>query len=136
MLNFSFKISILPCLLDILYVKGLAMESNYYLTDEFSITLVTVPNLEEARKIAKTLVDERLAACVSIIPQIISTYRSEGEVAEYEEVQLLVKSRSSVFAKLTQRVKELHPATLPEIIEIAIQQMPDDYKMWLSDETM
>lgn len=103
--------------------------------DEYSVIYITCPSVDEARTIAKALVEERLAACVTIIPEIISTYRWEGKVQEYSEAKLMVKTRSAYFEKIATKVKALHSATLPEIIEVLISQATSEYKMWLFDET-
>jgi periplasmic divalent cation tolerance protein len=110
------------------------MQKNYFVEDSYIIVFITIPSLEEAREIAKALVEERLAACVSIIPQIISTYRWQGKVAEYSEVELLVKTKSELFEKLSDKVKKIHSATLPEIISVRMDKATDDYKMWMFDE--
>ena len=107
---------------------------NYYLEDEISIIFVTCPSVEEARTIAKALIDERLAACVSIIPEIISIYHWEGVVQEYSESLLKVKTKSSYFEKVSNKVKKMHSAVLPEIVEVKITQATNEYKMWLHDE--
>lgn len=111
------------------------MQNYNIVGDEYSIIYITCPSVEEARTIAKALVEERLAACVTIIPEIISTYRWENKVQEYSESKLMVKTRSSFFDKIATRVKSLHSATLPEIIEVRISQATAEYKMWLFDET-
>jgi periplasmic divalent cation tolerance protein len=108
---------------------------NYYLDDEYSVIYITCPSLDEARNIATILVEEKLAACVSIIPEIISTYRWDNKIQAYSETQLMVKTKASLFSELSVRVKELHSATLPEIIEVSIIQATNEYKMWLHDET-
>ncbi|MPN12829.1 Divalent-cation tolerance protein CutA [bioreactor metagenome] len=105
-----------------------------YVAEPYSVIFITVPTVEEARLIAKTLVDERLAACVSIIPEIISTYRWQGNVKEYAEAKLLVKTKAANFNEIATRVKKLHPAILPEIISIKIEQATEDYLMWMFDE--
>ena len=106
-----------------------------YVTDDYSVIFITVPTTEEARLIAKTLVEEKLAACVSIIPEIISTYRWQDKVGEYSEAKLLVKTKSRFFDEVADRVKKLHSFTLPEIIAIKIEHATDDYKNWLFEET-
>ena len=106
-----------------------------YLSEDCSAIWVTVPAIEDARLIAKTLVEEKLAACVSIIPEIISTYRWQGKVEEYSEVKLLVKTKSNLFDEVANRVKKIHPATLPEIISLKIEQTTEDYQAWLLNET-
>ena len=106
-----------------------------YINEDCSVILVTAPAIDDARLIAKTLVEEKLAACVSIIPETISTYRWQGKVEEYSEVTLIIKTKDNLFEEVVDRVKKLHPATLPEIISARIDQITDDYKVWLFDET-
>jgi len=106
-----------------------------YLSEDYSVIYVTVPTLENARDIARVLVDERLAACVSIIPQIISTYRWQEKIEDYSESKLMIKTKTALFDKVATRVKQLHPATLPEIISVKIDNATSEYTMWLFDET-
>lgn len=106
-----------------------------YLSEDYTVIYVTVPMLDTARDIAKTLVEEKLAACVSIIPQIISTYRWQNKIEEYSESKLFIKTKTALFDQIATRVKQLHPATLPEIISIKIDRATDEYAMWLFDET-
>ncbi len=105
-----------------------------YITEDYIIIYITVPSVEEGRKIAAALVEERLAACVSIIPQIISTYRWKEKIEEYKETQLMVKTDSRLFDEIVELVKKLHTFTLPEIISIRIDKGTPDYLMWMSDE--
>ena len=72
------------------------------------VVLITVPSEEVARTIAKALVEERLAACVNIVPGLTSIYRWQGEVVEDKELLLLVKTTTHAFPKLKERVKALH----------------------------
>ena len=106
-----------------------------YLDEDYSLMYVTCSKLDEAKEIAKTLVEEKLAACVSIIPDIISVYRWDGKVHQEGEVLLKIKTRESLFTEVSEKIMELHSATLPEIISVEIQDATDDYKKWLFDET-
>ena len=108
---------------------------NYFLEEEFSVIFITCPTSEEARTIARVLVEERLAACVSVMPDNFSIYQWHNEFFEHTEAKLMIKTRSALFEKISERVKELHSFVVPEIIELRITNASKEYKMWLSDET-
>ena len=92
------------------------------------LVLSTCATLDEAKKIAKTLVEERLAACVNIMPQIFSIYEWEG-LQEDSEVLLLIKTRSLELVE--ERIKELHSYEVPEIIAIEIKDGSQEYLEWM-----
>ena len=99
----------------------------------YIIALTTTNNMESAKKIAKTLVDERLAACVNIVPYVKSYYVWEGKTTEDDETLLIIKSEDNQKDKLIKRIKELHPYTLPEIIIINFNEGLPDYLKWISE---
>ena len=80
------------------------------------IIFITASSSEEAQKIATALVEEKLVACVNIIPQIRSIYWWEGKVCQDDEVMLISKTKQSLFTTLMDRVKALHSYEVPEII--------------------
>jgi periplasmic divalent cation tolerance protein len=85
------------------------------------IVLVTVPaDGKVGEALAKTLVEERLAACVNRIPNVTSTYRWEGKVEVDSEELLLIKSRAMRFEEMKQRIVELHPYDVPEVLAIDV----------------
>lgn len=96
--------------------------------------LITAGSMEEGRKIANALVEEGLAACINIIPQVNSIYRWEGEMCDGWEVLLIAKSRREVFERLVSRVKELHSYEVPEIIALPIAAGDEDYLTWIDKE--
>ncbi|AEB11764.1 divalent-cation tolerance protein CutA [Marinithermus hydrothermalis] len=99
------------------------------------VVLVTVPNEETAKTLARTLVEERLAACVNIVPGLTSVYRWEGKVVEDAELLLVIKTTEARFAALEARVRALHPYTVPEVIALPIQAGARPYLEWLAAET-
>lgn len=94
----------------------------------------TVPDDDTAARLAHVLVDERLAACVSRIGALASTYRWQGEVRTEQEVLLLIKTRSERFDALEARVLELHPFDVPELIAVPIERGHQPYLDWLGTE--
>jgi periplasmic divalent cation tolerance protein len=96
------------------------------------IILVTASNKDEAANIARSLVSERLAACVNIVGQIESVYRWEGKVTEDSETLMIIKSTGERYEDIERRVKELHSYTVPEVIALRIERGSGDYLNWLS----
>lgn len=99
----------------------------------FAVILITAPNTETAERIARELVEQRLAACCNVVTGLRSIYRWKGEICTDPEVLLIVKSRVDCFEKITVSVKALHPYEVPEIISLAITNGQPDYLKWLAD---
>lgn len=95
----------------------------------------TCPSLEVANRIAVRLVEERLAACVNCLPQVISTYRWQGKVQVEQECLLLVKTAKERFAAVKNRIVELHSYELPEVIAVDVVASLDRYAAWVETET-
>ncbi len=95
------------------------------------IVCCTCANAVEARQIAATLVEERLAACVNILPSICSIYRWQEKVESAEEWLLLIKSAEPHFPKLRDRITELHSYDTPEIVALNIAAGSEKYLSWL-----
>lgn len=102
---------------------------------EFILVLTTVPNSEKAEEIAIKLVEERVSACVTIIPGRASFYWWEDKIEREEEFVLLAKTRSSLYKKLEELLLSLHPYTVPEIIALPIVEGFKKYIDWLRKET-
>lgn len=102
---------------------------------EAIVIYITAPNEDEGAAIARTLVQERLAACVNIIGPIRSIYRWQEKVEDEREVLLIAKTRKRLFASLLERVRELHSYTVPEIIALPIAGGSEDYLKWLGEAT-
>jgi len=100
---------------------------------EYAIVLITTPDEEMAAKIAKSLVKNQLAACVSIIPQVRSIYRWEGEICDDNEVQLIVKTVTEVFDQVQRVVKDIHSYDIPEIMLLPIENGSEDYLQWIDN---
>lgn len=95
----------------------------------------TTETKEQAQKIAKYLVEQKLAACVQITGPIESTYRWKGKVETASEYLCLIKTRITLFKKVEAAIKILHPYETPEIIAVAIVKGSREYLNWLGEET-
>ena len=99
------------------------------------VVYVTAPNEDEAAAIAKTLVGERLAACVNIVRPIRSVYMWQGKIEDDTEVLMIMKTRASLFDRLCRKVRELHSYSVPEVIALPVVSGSDDYLAWLRHVT-
>jgi len=99
------------------------------------VVLVMSANEDEATKIARTLVEERLAACVNVVGPVRSIYRWRGTVEDAREHMLIIKTRARIYAKLERRVKELHSYEVPEVIAITPAAGSRQYLQWLMECT-
>ena len=97
--------------------------------------LVTCPDAATAERIAATLVEERLAACVNVKPGITSFYRWEGRVQKDEELLLIIKTRADRITALEARVKALHPFDVPEFVALPIVAGSAEYLRWIDEST-
>ena len=95
------------------------------------VVLVTCSSEREAERIARALVEERLAACVNVGRAVRSVYRWKGKVERAREVPLVIKSSKAVFRRLEERVKELHGYETPEIIGLPIVAGSREYLDWV-----
>ncbi len=100
------------------------------MTDKI-LVLTTASSPDEARKLARALVERLLAACVNIVPQVASIYRWEGEVEEGEEWLLIVKTTRAAFERVRDTIKELHSYDLPECICLSIEEGSVEYLSWI-----
>ena len=99
------------------------------------LILSTCPDADTAQRLARTLVEERLAACVSLLPGVVSTYRWQGQVEQATEVQLLAKTTADQRDALMARLAELHPYELPEILAVETAAGLPAYLDWVTAET-
>jgi periplasmic divalent cation tolerance protein len=99
------------------------------------VTLVTCKDPAQARRIARALVGERLAACVNIVPGVRSLYAWNGKIEESREVLLVIKSRSALSTRLAARVRALHSYTVPEVVTLRISGGDPAYLRWVREST-
>lgn len=99
------------------------------------LALSTAPDAEQAARIARALVDERLIACANLVPGLTSIYRWQGEVQSDAEVLLLMKTRRSLVRRLKERLPQLHPYQVPELVVTEVTDGLEPYCRWVRDET-
>lgn len=97
------------------------------------VVLVTAPSPEVGAALGRALVDERLAACVNVIPGLTSIYRWQGQRQEASECLLLIKTDESRYAALERRLLELHPYTVPEVLALPVERGAPAYVEWLRE---
>jgi len=103
--------------------------------EDFVVVLVTAGDAEEAARIGRTLVVERLAACANVVGPIHSVYRWQGAVEEAAEHLLLVKARAADLPALEARVRALHSYQLPEVVALRVTAGSAPYLAWLAEST-
>ena len=102
---------------------------------KFIFIYVTCPTLAVAKKIARSVVDERLCACANILPSMRSIYRWQGRVHEDREVVLILKTRSARYAAVERAVRKMHPYDCPCIVALPIVHGERGYFRWLAAES-
>ncbi|MBQ4114064.1 divalent-cation tolerance protein CutA [bacterium] len=96
----------------------------------------TVPNKKIAQNITKILMKHKLAACVSMIDNVKSTFSWDGEICEEKEVLLMIKTRRENYGKVKLVIEDTHTYSVPEIIAVPIVDCSEDYLKWLVKETI
>lgn len=99
------------------------------------VVFCTTHSQDEAKHIATTLVNENLAACVNIIPNITSIYRWENELCTDYEFILIIKSVRQNLSPLVDKIKDLHSYDIPEILAVPVLGGSETYLNWLASET-
>ena len=99
------------------------------------LVYMTARHATQARRLARVLVEERLAACVNILGPITSVYRWQGQIEQGREVALLAKTRAALVPRLQARVRELHDYEVPCVVALPIQGGNPDFLAWLWAET-
>ena len=106
------------------------------MTHEYVVVLTTLPGDADAHAFARTMVDERLAACVNLLPVMESIYRWEGNVERETERQVVMKTTRTRVVTLWERVRDLHPYDVPEFVVLPIVDGNDAYLRWIAEATL
>ena len=102
---------------------------------EFCIILITASSMDEGEKIADSLVENHLAACVNLVPSVKSVFFWEGKTDRQSEVLLIAKSTKALLNQITDHVKKIHSYSVPEIIAIPVIGGSEDYLKWVEETT-
>jgi periplasmic divalent cation tolerance protein len=95
----------------------------------------TYPSLVEAERAGRSLVEQRLCACVNILPAMVSYYWWQGEVERGDEVVMIIKTRATLAEPVRLAVKEMHSYTTPAVLVIPVESVDPDYQAWIMGET-
>jgi periplasmic divalent cation tolerance protein len=105
------------------------------MTPEYVVVLTTLPSDADGDAFAHRLIEERLAACVNLLPVMDSVYRWEGRIERDVERQVVIKTARERLADLWERVREMHPYEVPEFLVLPIADGNDAYLAWVGDST-
>ena len=103
---------------------------------ELALVLTTLGADTDAAALARTLVEERLAACANVVPGVVSIYRWEGAIETAEERLLLLKTRAALVERLAERLIGLHPYAVPEVLSLEVDRGAAAYLAWVAEETV
>lgn len=104
--------------------------------NKYIVIYCTVPSMEDAEKIADTLVESKFAACANIISGIKSVYSWKNEICRDDELLLVIKSKQTLFEQIKNTILSLHPYEVPEIISLPITNGHSDYLDWIGANTI
>jgi len=96
--------------------------------------VTTTEHKEEAERIARTLVEKRLAGCVQVLGPITSTYRWQGKIETSQEWQCVAKSRQDLFPQIDEAIRAVHPYDVPEVLAVPVVACSRSYLAWLEGE--
>ena len=102
----------------------------------YCVVLITIKDVQEAKRIANRLLEEKLIACANIIKDVQSFFWWEGKIDQAQEVMLVLKTKRSLFGKLVKSVKKMHSYNVPEIIALPIVTGYNPYLKWISSSTI
>jgi periplasmic divalent cation tolerance protein len=100
---------------------------------KYIVLLCTTNSFEEAKKIAKALLEKKLAACVNIVPKIFSTYRWKEEIEEAEEALLFIKTKYEIYEKVQEEILKNHSYTIVEVLALDVLKGNKPYLNWLDE---
>ncbi len=100
---------------------------------DFCVVLITTPSLDNAQQLARILVSEHLAACCNVVPAVYSYFSWKDALHEAQEALLILKTHRDHLEALQQRVSELHPYDVPEIIALPLEASAEPYWSWLHE---
>lgn len=103
------------------------------MTDKI-VVFSTCESAEEAAKVARQLVEARLAACVNVVPSVRSIYRWRGQIEDAGECLLVIKSRRDLFPRLREAIAGMHSYEVPEVLALPVVDGSDSYLAWLDRE--
>ena len=104
--------------------------------EDFAVVLVTAPDMDLARRLAKAALEAKLAACANIVPAVESHYWWKGTLESSDEVLLIFKTRQQLLPKLERAVREIHPYDTPEFVALPLAAGSRKYLAWLTDNTV
>jgi periplasmic divalent cation tolerance protein len=105
------------------------------MADDVLLAISTFPDAETARRIARELVEARLAACGNVLPQVHSVYRWQGKVESNDEALAIFKLSANRYPEFEAKLRSLHPYDVPEIIACPVDQALPDYLRWVIDSS-
>jgi periplasmic divalent cation tolerance protein len=103
--------------------------------ENFAVILVTAPDIDLARRLAKAALEAKLVACANIIPAVESHYFWEGKLESSDESLIVFKTRQELIPELERSVREIHPYDTPEFVAVPLTGSSRKYLAWLSDST-
>jgi periplasmic divalent cation tolerance protein len=103
------------------------------MTDKI-VVLSTCASAEEAQRVARALVEKRLAACVNVMSGVRSVYRWKDAIEDEEEVLLLIKSSRALLEELREEIERLHSYEVPEVIALSVVDGSERYLAWMNRE--
>ncbi|MCS7086726.1 MAG: divalent-cation tolerance protein CutA [Bacteroidia bacterium] len=98
---------------------------------EFCIVYVPVPDEDSGLRIARAAVENRLCACANLFPSGTSVYEWQGKICVESERILMLKTRTDLYPHLSQKIRELHPYSVPAMLKLSVAEVNDDYARWM-----
>lgn len=105
------------------------------MSEEVRVVLVTAPNAETGEFLARELVEERVAACANVVPGLVSVFWWEGEIQRDDEVLVIFKTRADRLEALRERVTDLHPYEVPEVLALPVDFAHPPYARWIAEQS-